>query len=63
MNKTGKGGFADRPEELRVEHARKGGQAKNPNKGFGSLSKEERSKKAKEAIKIRWDKYRLEKGE
>lgn len=40
----------------RKQAGRKGGIAKNPNKGFGSLSKEERSRRAKEAIKKRWAK-------
>lgn len=34
-----------------------GGQAKNANKGFGSLTKEERSRMASEAAKKRWAKH------
>jgi hypothetical protein len=60
MNLTGKGGLKDFSEERRKEVARKGGLAKNPNKGFGSLTKKERKANAQRAANIRWENYRDE---
>lgn len=54
--KPGRTGFElATPEELR-EISRKGGKAKNPKKGFGSLTKKQRSQIAKKAAKARWGK-------
>lgn len=36
------------------------GKVKNPNKGFGSLTKEERSIRASEGAKARWAKVKAE---
>lgn len=51
-------GFASMSEERRREVSRQAGMAKNKNKGFGSLSPEERSKNASMASKKRWAKVK-----
>lgn len=44
------------PAEL-AEVSRKGGLAKNPKKGTGSLNKRERTKQAKAAANKRWENH------